>query len=114
MENSYRNGFLETVTRLPKLKKETVITIRNLPNVTTNVLKNIDEKRCRLYGYVKRMGNVILPKLLKLMSWQSDGRDRNGRLKNGRQYNLRKSCVLREIDAEDREQWKKRLTETFR
>ena len=56
-------------------------------NVTTNLIKEIDEKRCRWYSHVKRMGKDRLPELL--MNWQKDGRDRRGHLKKRLRDNLR-------------------------
>ena len=54
-------------------KEEDVL---SLLNVTTNIIKKIDEKRCRWYGHVKRMRNDRLPKLL--MKWQPDIRNSSG------------------------------------
>ena len=54
------------------------------------------------------------PKLL--MSWKREGRNRRGRTKNRQSDNLLERFEmygLREIQQEDREQWKERTKETI-
>ena len=60
------------------------------------------------------MRNDRLTKLL--MNRLPDGRNRSGRPKKRWRYNLREVLErygLREIEAENREQWKKRMKEVF-
>ena len=96
--------FWSRSARISRLKKKTNTIVRNLLNVTTNVIMKIDEKWCRCYGHVKRMENDRLPKLL--MNWQPEGRNRRRCLKKRWSDNLNEGlerCYLRDIGAEDRE-----------
>ena len=65
----YRRQF----ARISRLERKTNITVRNLLNVTINVIKKIDGKRCRKHGQVNKMGYDRLQKLW--MNWQPDGRN---------------------------------------
>ena len=64
---------------ISRLERKTNTTIRNILNVTANAVKKIDEKRCRWYGQLKRMGKDRQLKLL--MNWKTYGRNRRERSK---------------------------------
>ena len=72
----------------------------------TNIIEKIDEKICRWYNHVKRMGNDRLPNLL--MNWQPYGRNRrvlpNKRWRDNLKEGLERYDQI-EIEVENREQY---------
>jgi hypothetical protein len=92
-----------------KSRKEKVrnVTIIEVMEVRKNILEEIEEKRLRWFGHVKRMPGNRLP--LKVLEWEPEGTRSRGRPKVRWIDGVRRSMTnhgLTEKDTRDRDRWR--------